>query len=142
MAALEDVFQQDVFDSGQACVLSSSVARPAGLLEDKAATDVKQEVVLALEAAGPPAHSLLSRLAGATPGALGCSAAAAEKVLKRKADLISSPSLPHHLQPVLQGMSSLSEVSLKPQCTWCLCTLSETWSTAVLGELVYHIAID
>jgi len=98
------------------------------MLEDKAATDVKQEVALAVEAAGPPAQSLLSRLAGATPGALGCFAAAAEKVLKRKADLISSPSLPHHLQPVLQGRSSLSEVSLTPQCTLCLCSVLETWA--------------
>ena len=37
--------------------------------------------------------------------------AAAEKVLKRKADLISSPSLPKNLQLSLQGKTSSSEVS-------------------------------
>ena len=37
-------------------------------------------------------------------------AAAAEKVLKRNAELISSPSLPKHLKVALQGKSSSSEV--------------------------------
>ena len=41
-------------------------------------------------------------------------AAAAEKVLKRKADLISSPSLPKHLQLTLHGKTSSSEVSSGP----------------------------
>ena len=89
----------------------------------------------AVEAAGAPGQSLVSRLAGSTPGALGSSAAAAEKLLKRKADLISSPSLPAHLQPALQGKTSSSEArccriiavapAIREICSslasWCLC---------------------
>ena len=40
--------------------------------------------------------------------------AAAEKLLKRKADLISSPSLPKHLQLSIQGKTSSSEVCSAP----------------------------
>lgn len=70
------------------------------------APGVKLEALPAVEAAGPPAQGLVSRLAGATPGALGRLSGAADRLLKRKADLISSPALPPHLQPAPQGSSS------------------------------------
>ena len=82
----------------------------AGMTGQGSIAAVKAEVPIAVEVAGAPGQSLVSRLAGSTPGALGSSAAAAEKVLKRKADLISSPSLPSHLQPALQCKTSSCEV--------------------------------
>ena len=69
--------------------------------------DVRQEALpQAAQAAGEPAQSLVSRLVNATPGALGVAAVAAQQLLKRKADLISSPSLPSHLQIATHGSSS------------------------------------
>lgn len=46
-----------------------------GAAEETPAAALKQGVVPAIEAAGEPGQSLVSRLAGATPGALGCAGA-------------------------------------------------------------------
>ena len=56
---------------------NARAACPAGSVEQKPAAAVKQEAGPAVEAAGAPAQSLVSRLAGATPGALGYAGAGA-----------------------------------------------------------------
>ena len=80
------------------------------------------------QAAGEPAESLVSRLVSASPGALGAAAAAAQQLLKRKADLISSPSLPSHLQIVTHGSSS-SQVSP------CYCVTAVLWCRACMHRV-------
>ena len=61
---------------------------------------MKQEVAPAVEATGAPAQSVVSRLAGATPGALGCAGAGVASLTLTTTSLMTTLLLPEWTSPL------------------------------------------